>query len=393
VSSVSFAPLILRSAFILLIVLLSSSIYGQDIRIGIWRDGKVTERFTVRSEQPMVWLTDTGRKVEVAPGRSTYFTFQNGRVRLSTADESFGTFKKVESVESAIDRKFNMASLKPKRTESIYAAELEVNAMGDGLMVLNIHKDIEGYIAGVVESESGKEQGVEFYKVQATISRTYALSNSRRHEHEGFNLCDQVHCQVFHGISRFNPAIIEGTEATRDQVLVDSELQMITASFHSNCGGHTVNSEDVWSLALPYLRAKKDPFCVNGRHANWDAQVASADWHDYIEEQFQVDLEEKPDYSHTYDSLRPAYLLSPELKIERKMLRHKWRLNSTHFEVNDRGEQLHISGKGFGHGVGLCQEGAMNMIFKGYRYDEVVQFYYTDIHLIHRSVIDFFKDN
>jgi stage II sporulation protein D len=50
-------------------------------------------------------------------------------------------------------------------------------------------------------------------------------------------------------------------------------------------------------------------------------------------------------------------------------------------------------GRGFGHGVGLCQEGAMNMANKGFKYDEIMLFYYTDVHLTHRSVIDFFRDN
>jgi stage II sporulation protein D len=254
--------------------------------------------------------------------------------------------------------------------------------------------DFESYVAGVVESEAGKEQGIEYYKVQALICRTYALSNKRRHEHEGFNLCDQVHCQVYHGMSRFNTDIIEASQVTAGQVIVDSDMNLINATFHSNCGGHTVNSEEVWSKALPYLRAKEDTFCLDGKHATWESQILRSAWFDYMEVK-TGGMSEKPSadlYSYK-PSGRSTHFLLDDKSVPLKDIRSKWFLNSTYFEMDPDGERLILKGRGFGHGVGLCQEGAMSMIRKGYAYQEVLTFYYTDVHLVHLSVIDFFKKN
>lgn len=380
---------VLLLSFISALLLMSDGL-AQDMRIGLLRDGRQTQRLVLRSESPLSWVSDDDQRHAVAAGRSAYVTIEGGRLRLSSKDRVYGHFSELH-LELAEDQKYNMQSLLPVRTEEIYDAPLKIDVVEGGMMIIAVYEDPAPYIAGVVEAETGKDQGEEFYKVQAVISRTYALSNARRHEHEGFNLCDQVHCQVYHGISRHNDDIMKAVLATKDEVLVDSELDLITASFHSNCGGHTVNSEEVWSLALPYLRARPDTFCLGGKHAQWKSEVKISDWQRYIQEQYALDMN---DLSITAVSgQREAFYLSPELGIERKHLRHKWRLKSTYFDAARVGDTVKLNGRGFGHGVGLCQEGAMNMIEKGYRYDEVVQFYYTDIHLIHRSVIDFFKDN
>ncbi len=378
------------------LLLLCATVFAQsqELEIGIWKDGKKTQRFLIHSESDMEWKVDDGVTHTVPSKSSTYFTLEKGRVRLSTAKKTIGHFSKVELVNKAGDIHFNMKSLKPERKESIYSASLAVTVASGSLHLVNSFFDIDSYIAGVVESESGKEQGLEFYKVQSVISRTYALSNIRRHEHEGFNLCDQVHCQVFHGVSRHSDLIPEAAKETKDQVLVDTEIELITASFHSNCGGHTVNSEEVWSKALPYLRGKRDTFCLDGKHSHWEATILKSSWENYLSDQFSVNSNSGLVNPYTYvQPERDEFFLSADLGIERKLLRHKWRLQSTFFNVRDVGEELKVVGRGFGHGVGLCQEGAMNMANKGFKYDEIMLFYYTDVHLTHRSVIDFFRDN
>ncbi|MEQ9187954.1 MAG: SpoIID/LytB domain-containing protein, partial [Cryomorphaceae bacterium] len=92
---------------------------------------------------------------------------------------------------------------------------------------------IEHYVAGVIEGEAGIKEPKEYYKVQAVICRTYALNNRRRHEAEGFQLCDKVHCQVYHRRSMNNPDIVKGTQETIGIVIVDSDINLVTAAFHS----------------------------------------------------------------------------------------------------------------------------------------------------------------
>ena len=365
--------------------------FGQEMLLGIWKDGRNTERFFHHATEEVTWKVDGHKTIKVPANKTTYFTLDKGKVRLSTAEKVLAHAEKVERVSAGI---YNLKGIYPPRTEEKYDQAFKVTATSKSLAITGIIKDFESYVAGVVESESGKEQGQEYYKVQALICRTYALSNRRRHEHEGFNLCDQVHCQVYHGMSRFNPDIIEGTKYTAGQVIVDSNMNLINATFHSNCGGHTVNSEEVWSKALPYLRAKEDTFCLAGKHATWESQILRSAWLDYLEDT-AGELSKVPNvelYSYKPDG-RSTHFDLADKSIPLKDIRSKWFLNSTYFEMDPDGERLILKGRGFGHGVGLCQEGAMAMVKKGYTYQEVLTYYYTDVHLVHLSVIDFFKEN
>jgi len=203
-----------RVSLILLVVICSSLSLAQSIDIGLWRDGKSTNRFYFMCDTKTDWKAGS-ETITLPANKSLYFTLKNGKVRLSTAEHVYGIFREVTYKEHA---PFSLVSLKPTRRQEIYCGGLEVTSNSASLLIINTFSDIENYISGVVEAETGKEQNKEFYKVQATISRTFAISNSRRHEGEGFNLCDQVHCQVYHGISRHNPDILLATEETAGEV-------------------------------------------------------------------------------------------------------------------------------------------------------------------------------
>ena len=73
-------------------------------------------------------------------------------------------------------------------------------------------------------------------------------------------------------------------------------------------------------------------------------------------------------------------------------VRHDWKLNSGYFAIHTIGENVVLEGRGFGHGVGLCQEGAMHMARTGMSYTDILHHYFTDVHLVDLSAIDFFRD-
>ena len=74
-------------------------------------------------------------------------------------------------------------------------------------------------------------------------------------------------------------------------------------------------------------------------------------------------------------------------------IRNDWRLKSAQFDIIPNGHEIILKGKGFGHGVGLCQEGAMRMAKLGYSYAEILHFYYKDVHMINLESLDFFKQD
>ena len=179
------------------------------------------------------------------------------------------------------DCTFKIKSTQPAIETDNYEGNLEFYNFYCNIKFIN-HLELEEYVAGVVEAEAGLRLPLEYYKVQSIICRTYILGHLRRHEIENFNVCDKEHCQVYKGKSMANPEIQKGAFQTKDIVLMDNNLNLITCAFHSNCGGETCNAEDVWNRATFGLKARKDTFCLRQRNAKWEKIISIEEWKKYI---------------------------------------------------------------------------------------------------------------
>jgi stage II sporulation protein D len=339
----------------------------------IWADGKVLSQMNPKQRFTAVWRANL---IELHVQGKVLGSYR--RIRLEAAD-STGIFR--------------LFVLSPNRIERVYDDDLHLGILGKHIKMVN-RVDLEKYVAGVVEAESGKEKHLEFYKVQSIISRTYALSNARKHLHEGFNLNDMVDCQVYHGRARWEPIIWDAVMDTRGKVLVDSEMKLITAAFHSNSGGETVPSDWVWSVALPYLSPRKDEFSVAGTKYEWHKTVLTEAWLNYLKKKWGYDTTqpELREQALTFSQpVRQVYFLAPEHKIPLKDVRKDWSLRSTFFDVIHMGDSVRFTGRGFGHGIGLSQEGAMRMADLGFEYTEILHFYYTNVHIVERKALTFYR--
>jgi stage II sporulation protein D len=278
----------------------------------------------------------------------------------------------------------------PERT---YNGSMVISPAGGSMQVVN-RVPLEAYTAGVVQAEAGRGHHREYYKIQAVSCRTYALTNQRKHLLDGFELCDGVHCQVYHGRCR-SDSIQKAVDATRSLVLVDQDINIIHATFHSNCGGETVNAEDLWSKSEPYLRATRDTFCLGAPHATWKKTLSRAEWLGYLKRRHGLDATDTMRLNAVLDYVpqcRDLYLGNTTPGIPLKHVREDLKLRSTYFSVRSEGDKVELAGRGFGHGVGLCQEGAMRMAKAGRSYMDILHHYYTDVHLVELSTLDFFKE-
>ena len=243
---------------------------------------------------------------------------------------------------------------------------------------------MEHYVAGVVESEGGIKKNVEFLKLQAIISRTYAISNLRKHiKEEAFNLCDNVHCQLYRGRCT-NSLIMMATSQTNGDIIIDQHNKPISAAFHSNCGGKTVNSEDVWSIETSYLKSVKDTFCLKQSHAKWIKKIPVNKWLEYLSANYNYpvtdSLMKKEALSYKQKTRQVYFDENPNIHL--KKIRSDFKFNSTFFSLDQQGDTLIFNGNGYGHGVGLCQEGAMKMVDYGWTLKKIIQFYYKDVTII-----------
>lgn len=271
-----------------------------------------------------------------------------------------------------------------------YDDDLRVLMNGIKTKLINI-VDLDHYVAGVVEGEAGYNLPLEYYKLQAILCRTYALKNMNRHAAEGFNLCDKVHCQVYHHKCTKNN-IVKATAATSGLVVVDDDLSLINTTFHSNCGGQTANSEDVWLSEVSYLRSVRDSFCMNSRSSDWMVNLPLADFKTAFTKNYPLDsFELQSALTLCQDTARFPHkkLISTELT----KLRTALNLKSTFFSIEQDSNHVILYGKGYGHGVGLCQQGGIEMAKLGYSYVDILKYYYTQVFIVNQRALLFFKED
>jgi stage II sporulation protein D len=314
---------------------------------------------------------------------------------VKTMERILGLYKNISITSLHSSSSFKLKSIVPVLGMRTYDDNLLLSKEKDKNQFLIINRvDLEKYVAGVVEAESGTIAADEFYKVQSILCRTYALYNITKHGAEGYNLCDQVHCQAFKGRTR-NPRVAQSSYSTKNLVVVDSDLRLISTTFCSNCGGQTVNCEDIWGRPSSCLKSVKDSFCIHMPHARWERKISIEDWKNYLELKHKFPVHDSVSFSYALNSAalgRTVYFSDNNLKIPLKSIRSDFQLKSTFFSVEQRKDSVIFKGRGYGHGVGLCQEGAMNMAKMGYTYKEILNYYYRNINLVNLDKMEFFRD-
>lgn len=334
-------------------------------------------------------------KTEIPFGTHDMFQLSTDgtKVKVKNLAETFGSFSKIEVIEVVDTSSINIKSSKPKLANRVYEDDFTITSSQNRLKILN-NAQLANYVAGVVQWESGIGRTPEYYKVQAIITRTYALKNINKYHEDGFNLCDRVDSQVYKGRSK-NKRILQAVKETHDLVIVDHDMNLISAVFHSNSGGKTYNSEDVWSQPLPYLKAVPDQYSVDQPHYNWQKTIAIEKWLTTFQKKYNVDINnpETRAYLLNYCPVNRKHYFLPNDTLKTTTVRSQFRLRSTDFCVEKNGSNIVITGKGFGHGVGLSQEGAMKMAQMGKSYKEILTYYYKDVHVVHLSTMDYLESN
>lgn len=325
-----------------------------------------------------------------------------------------------------------------RREEQTFCGALLLK-MEEGLVRAVNVVPVETYLTSVISSEMSANASLELLKAHAVISRSWLLvmmdnrqqtTDDRQrttvnyHEqlsedsiirwydseaHVGFDVCADDHCQRYQGITRqSNPQVVEAIEATRGLVLT-YEGKICDARFSKCCGGMTEVFESCWeNIRHPYLVAKEDPYCNTK-----DKRILSQVLNNYDQE--TVDFY-RWEVTYTTDKLselvkrksgidfgRILDLVPMErgasgriitlkiigekrtLTVGKELEIRKWlsesHLYSSAFEVEKAADGFTLHGKGWGHGVGLCQIGAAVMGDQGIPYDEILTFYYPHAEL------------
>jgi len=284
-----------------------------------------------------------------------------------------------------------LKGVSPSTKQHFYEDNFEITRGAKGLRIVN-RVSMNNYLSGVIESEGGGGRHLEYYKVQALMSRTYAIKNAHRHKKDGYNVCDGVHCQAYHNKLRFTPKIRTAVETSEGMVLVDRNNQLVTSYFSANCGGQTCDASYVWNTSVPYLEPFIDTFCIHTRQATWTKAIDKYTWRNYLRDHFGVTeaLYGESIYNFQCND-RTAFYIHPALGIPMRDLRTKFRLKSAYFNTHLEKDKVILEGRGFGHGVGLCQEGAMEMAEQGYDYTQIARFYFHNVEVMDSRRSQFFQ--
>ncbi len=253
----------------------------------------------------------------------------------------------------------------------------------------------EDYVLGVLAAEGAVENEPEALKALAVAVRTYASQHLKRHEREGYDFCNTTHCQRYTFIedgekAHVSDLIRQARDATVGEVLLDEHGQAADAYFHAACGGITANVETLWGSPAPkHLRGVRDEYCASRPNREWTDVIPLNRLAEALKSDSRTETGARLENVTVSrrDATARAELLT--LEGERRRVVRGWDfkiiigrvlgwnlLKSSRFEVTRAGSNFIFRGSGFGHGVGLCQEGAHVLAERGTPYRQILNYYF-----------------
>jgi stage II sporulation protein D len=248
-----------------------------------------------------------------------------------------------------------------------------------GMLVIVVTLPVESYVERVVASESGPTDSPETLKALAVVVRSYALHEV--HGHADYDLCDSTHCQHLHWAEQPSAQAEAATLATAGETLWFQGQRALTY-FSKDCGGRTASPAEVWVKAkpIPYLQSRADRNCAETGGSEWASELTRAELTSALAARgVAAPGWQELTVARRGESGRAVTLRLDSTEISAEDFRIAvgealgWKkIPSTWFEVSRQGGQFAFHGRGYGHGVGLCQKGATVMGAQGLNATEIL---------------------
>lgn len=337
-------------------------------------------------------LGDQGerRAVRTTENHPLQISRSGGRVRISSGKHVLGTFSRarLEPVQGLL-------VLKPGgKTRRSYRGSFTLEPDPErGVRVIN-RVSLDDYQKSVLPSEMGGGAPQDAYKAQAVLARTWVLVRLGRHRAEGYDFCDLTHCQSYQGADWERTNSSWAVDSTEGEI-VTYKGAPIEVFYHSTCGGHTARAEEIWGdVKEPYLTgipdsAERRAFCQGSEHMRWRFSASLK----ALRQALAKSPETNPGKA-LKDVVPVAYEASGRVsrvrivgtqtrEVTGEVFRTAvcralgWStVKSTWFTVHRQKGRIVLVGRGFGHGVGLCQWGARGRALAGETYRQIIEAYY-----------------
>lgn len=260
-----------------------------------------------------------------------------------------------------------------------YRGRVLLTRQGSGITAVN-YVDIEEYLYSVVGAEAIPSWPQEALKAQAVAARTYALYKRNTSKNSLFDLDTTTATQVYKGLNSEFTTTHQAVKDTDGQIMTYNG-QPILAVFHSSSGGHTENVEDIWTSPLPYLRGVVD-YDQTAPVFQWNKTVSPSTISRIAGDVGNVRafVPQKTTPQGRIVTMQVVGDRSTRT-VAGSDLRSALDLRSTLFRISSSGNTLQVSGRGFGHGLGLSQWGTYYLAQNGVNYRQILGHYYQNARL------------
>jgi stage II sporulation protein D len=240
-------------------------------------------------------------------------------------------------------------------------------------------QNIEDYVLSVLSSEASATES-EFLKAFSVIIRTYAIFNHNRHKNENFDFCDNTHCMLFYGETNKRKIFESAAKFTNGKFLHYNN-QPIDVYFSGSCGGKTKTPFEVWgnnNFIYPYKSIDCN-YCYKDKHRNWSWKATKKQIQNLFPDSkkiigFSINAHTNFFFFLTADNSIRLSVDEFRLLVGRN---YGWnKIYSNNYNVLVTNDNIIFSGHGFGHSVGFCHSGALEMSRQGFNFYDIIKYYY-----------------
>ncbi len=358
--------------------------------------------------------------------------------KLIIEDELKNIILMYDSSQNLFLKSIGKTNTKIKVENNRYRDYIIFNIINNKILPIN-YVTINHYLYGVVPREVSANWPLEALKAQAVAARNYALDNLGRYKENGYDLCDTQNSQVYAGYDWENTKTNKAVDETSD-VIVTYCGEIVPLYYHSSSGGHTEDSQNIWSYEIPYIKGIKDEYSCDSPYDNWQFVISKDKIMDKLLSNDKnigrivyVNILETSDNNRVtklkiegtkdsivlekeeirkilgYSNIKSTwfsistdcdlFVLNGEGQQARKTinnynvvtkegLKNIEKHSSSNISVKNSMDILTINiiphtytfkGKGWGHGLGMSQWGAKRMAEIGYDFIKILKYYYTGI--------------
>lgn len=338
------------------------------VRVLLAENKKNTE--IKHSGRVYVYTTDLSKKYKVsAPGTLAVSALGGGKIQL-------GTLQAAQPIvlEPAKDTLLTW-------DKNVYSGKIFIVPAGNSFHLVE-HAPLETYLYGVLPYEMSYTWPIEALKAQAVAARTYTLKSLENVQNKNFDLYSDVRSQMYKGGGKQYDSVRKAVDETRGQVLT-FDGKLFYTYYHANCGGGTddVRSWNPGAASIKPLSGASCKYDAHSKSHTWQMNVSHAKVLAYAKTVGLIGTLKSIKIARNTPTGRATNLTIRTSKGTKTVACGKFRLatgirSCKIDKISVRKNDVHFSGKGYGHGIGMCQDGANGMAQKDKNYRTILNNYY-----------------